>query len=58
MFVIQRFDANTLRPNEETDPRFAEALREAARLGVEVYAYSCEVTLGKVSISRQVDIRL
>lgn len=58
MFVIQRIDADTLRPNEVTDPQFAEVLREAAGLGVEVYAYSCEVTLRSVSIFRQVDIRL
>jgi sugar fermentation stimulation protein A len=58
MFVIQRVDADALRPNEETDPRFAEALREAAGLGVEVYAYSCEVSLRGVSIDKQMVIRL
>jgi len=58
MFVIQRNDADNLRPNEETDRHFAEALRQAAGLGVEVYAISCEVTLRGVSVVRQVAIRL
>jgi len=58
MFVIQRADADTLIPNERTDPRFAGALREAAGLGVEAYAYNCEVTLRGVSINRRVAVRL
>lgn len=37
-FVIQRTDAAVFAPNDETNPKFGEALREAATKGVEVYA--------------------
>ena len=39
VFVVQREDARGLRPEDETDPEFGAALREAAARGVEIYAY-------------------
>ncbi|MFQ6013078.1 MAG: DNA/RNA nuclease SfsA [Thermoplasmata archaeon] len=39
LFVVQRPDAATFRPRDETDPAFGEALRQARARGVEVYAY-------------------
>jgi sugar fermentation stimulation protein A len=39
LFVVQRPDARAFRPNDETDPRFGDALRRAHEAGVEVYAY-------------------
>jgi len=36
LFLIQRGDADALRPNEETDPEFADAIREAAVDGVSI----------------------
>ncbi|MEM3382872.1 MAG: DNA/RNA nuclease SfsA [Nitrososphaerales archaeon] len=39
LFLIQRPDANSFSPNEEIDPKFGEALREALNRGVEIYAY-------------------
>jgi sugar fermentation stimulation protein A len=50
LFLIQRSDAIAFGPNQETDPLFSDALREAAEDGVEVYAYSSKVTLQGVSI--------
>ena len=58
LFLIQRADADAFRPNGGTDPRFAEALREAAEQGVEVYAYNSNVTLRGVSVDRRVPVRL
>ncbi len=57
-FLIQRDDAELLKPNEETDPDFASSLREARRKGVEVYAYTSEVTLDGVSIKERVPVVL
>jgi sugar fermentation stimulation protein A len=57
-FVIQRDDASTLRPNEATDPVFAETIREAERKGVEVYAYSSNVTLEGITIKKRVQVNL
>lgn len=38
LFLVMRDDATCLRPNELTDPGFAEALRRAVAAGVEVEA--------------------
>lgn len=58
LFLIQRADAENFQPNGETDPRFAEALGEAADRGVEVYAYNSVVTLEGVYINRRVPVDL
>lgn len=44
LFVIQRNNARALVPNEEVDPAFGRALRQAISAGVEVYAYLCPST--------------
>jgi sugar fermentation stimulation protein A len=58
IFVVQRPDAKVFSPHEEADPPFAVALRVAARLGVEVYAYACNVTLEEINISRRIEVLL
>lgn len=58
LFLIQRADATSFIPNERTDPLFADALREAATRGVEVYAYNSKVTFEGVSINRRVPVKL
>lgn len=55
-FLIQRADAVCLKPNEETDPEFAVNLREAHRGGVEIYAYTSEVTLEGVFLKERVPV--
>jgi len=55
VFVIQREDAEALRPNEETDPTFASALRRAAP-AVAVLAYRCRVTEEEVAIVQRVPV--
>ena len=58
LFVIQMKGVREFRPNEERDRSFTEALREAARAGVQVLAYDCTVEIGRVSIDRTVPVRL
>jgi sugar fermentation stimulation protein A len=43
VFVVQREDAVRFRPNDETDPEFGVALREAADAGVRVLCLRCRV---------------
>ena len=57
-FLIQRSDANSFRPNMETDPDFAANLKEANRKGVEVYAYSSRVDFDGVFLGSRVPIEL
>jgi sugar fermentation stimulation protein A len=58
IFIIQRPDAHYFRPNDATDPRFGESLREAAKRGVEIYAYNCDVDLEGISLKEKVPILL
>lgn len=58
LFVIQMGQVKWLRPNDETDPAFGKALREAAAGGVTVLAVDCAVTEDSMTIDREVPVRL
>lgn len=58
LFVIQRGDAVVFTPNDEMDPRFGAALREAVRHGVEVYAYRARFTGDGIVLDGRVEVRL
>ena len=58
LFIIQRPDAENFRPNEATDPTFAETLREASNLGVEVYAYKTDVSIERIVLNQSVQVTL
>ena len=57
-FVIQMADVLDFAPNDATHPAFGEALREAARRGVEIAAYTCRVTPETVTLDAPVPVRL
>lgn len=44
VFVAQREDIQVVKPNRETDPGFAAALREAQDSGVRLLGFGCSVT--------------
>lgn len=44
LFLVQMRGCRAFAPNEETDPAFAAALREAAEAGVGMLCYDCLVT--------------
>lgn len=59
IFCVQRGDANVFSPNDETDPAFGDALRNAGRGGVEVHAWRCRVTDdGEPVLEREISVRL
>lgn len=58
LFVIQRDDAAGLRPHDESDPEFGQALRRAAGLSVEVNARACRVEPGCVELERPLPVYL
>jgi sugar fermentation stimulation protein A len=58
VFVVQRDDATGMRPHDESDPDFGQALRAAARRGVEVYAYACRVEPGRVEMTHRLPVYL
>lgn len=58
LFVIQMADVSYLHPNDETDPAFGKALRQAAEAGVTVLAMDCHVEPDKMLICDPVDVKL
>ena len=58
LFVIQMKDVTHFSPNDETDPVFAEALRNAYRSGVHILAYDCHVTEDEMVIKDSVPVIL
>ena len=58
LFVIQMADVKYLRPNDDTDPAFSQALREAAAAGVTVLAMDCAVTEDTMEIRLPVLVKL
>ena len=44
LFIIQMEGVSAIRPNDTTHPAFGEALRDAAKAGVELWAVDCAVT--------------
>jgi len=57
-FVIQRADVRCFAPHDQADAAFGMALREAARAGVGVYAWTCEVGLEEITIAERVPVEL
>lgn len=57
-FVIQMKGVRYFTPNTDTHPQFAEALEEAAKAGVKLLAYDCEVTQESIVVSQEVPVVL
>jgi sugar fermentation stimulation protein A len=58
VFVVQREDARSFSPNDNTDPVFGHALRRAAVQGVGVYAFRCRVTPEEIEIDAEIPVML
>ena len=58
LFVIQMADVKYLHPNDETDPAFGTALREAAENGVTVMAVDCGVSEDTMVIRQRIPVKL
>ena len=57
VFVVQRDDATAFATNDEADPVFGVAFREALAAGVEAFAYSCRVSERAINLSRCLPIQ-
>ena len=58
VFIIQRPDATSFRPNAVTDPHFAHNLKAAKDAGVEIYAYSCLVDNKGIAIFNKIAVEV
>ena len=58
LFVIQMSDVKYLHPNDTTDPAFGQALREAAKAGVQVLAMDCKVTPDTMVLNKPATVKI
>lgn len=58
LFVIQMSQVSHFEPNDKTHKAFGDALRKAAKAGVHILAYSCEVGVSVLELSNPVAIKL
>ena len=58
LFILQMKGARRLRPNDQTDPAFGQALREAANGGVKILAVDCVVTPDTMVADQPVPVEL
>lgn len=58
VFVVQREDAQVFSPNWEVDPEFSEALLRYSRLGLEIRAYRCYVSLEEIRIKEEIPVEV
>ena len=54
LFVVQRMDCEAFEACAELDPAYAAGLTVAARAGVEVLVYACDVEIEGVWITRNI----
>ena len=57
-YLIQRGDAQVFGPADRIDPAYGEGLRDAASRGVEVIAWSCDVTPESIAVVGPVPVSL
>ena len=58
LFVVQMEKVQYLHPNDATDPAFSQALRQAAKAGVQVMAMDCQVTAEQMKLKKPVSVIL
>lgn len=58
LFIVQRADADSVAPADDIDPAYGVALRAAAAAGVELHAWSVEVTPEALLLSRVLPVLL
>lgn len=60
VFIVQRTDAKRLCPNDRIDPAFGQMLRQAAKKGVETYAWTTQFHEAnyEITINRKVPVDL
>lgn len=58
LFVIQMKGVEYLEPNDQTHPAFGEALRQAAKAGVQILAVDCKVIPGTVEADQLIPVRI
>ena len=56
LFLIQMKDVKSFSPNYETDIKFSSALKEAYKEGVDIFVYSCIVTVEEIFMYKPIKL--
>ncbi len=57
LFLLSRTDLSTVRPADEVDPKYGEALRGAMDAGVKVLAYRLQVNGRELTLGDPATVR-
>lgn len=57
-FLVQLEDAKEFEPNDNTDKKFADALRKAEKCGVKIIVYTSYVTKNTIKIKNRINYKL
>jgi sugar fermentation stimulation protein A len=57
-FVVQLSPVKHMEPNDQTHPAFGDALRRAKAAGVHILAMECQVEPGRLTILREIPVKL
>lgn len=57
-FAVQMNNIKTLKPADAIDPDYGRLLRKAAKNGVTVLAYRCDVTPGEIKLAERIPVLL
>lgn len=58
LFLVQRADCERVAPADAIDPAYGEALRAAAKAGVEIFALGARVTSHAIRVERELPVLL
>lgn len=58
LFVVQMGEARYFTPHGAKHPEFEETLKKAAKAGVNILAYTCEVTPSELTIKEKLPVQL
>ncbi len=56
-YVVQRMDADAVRPADEIDPEYGRELRKAVAAGVEIVAYDVDMDLTGIQVRNRLPFR-
>jgi sugar fermentation stimulation protein A len=58
LFLLQMDNIKQFMPHDTMDKNFGEALREANKAGVDIFAYECDVDINNITLTKPVEICL
>lgn len=58
LYIVQREDVDTFKPASTIDKKYAELLKEAHALGVEILVYQCKMDTSELSLNKALPFHL